>query len=127
MREAGFDIPVFGMIKDEHHKTRTLVSPTGEVSIVREPEVFRLVYRLQEEVHRFTVSRMTQAKRNTLKHSSLEKIDGIGPAKAKELMRHFGSLNAIKNATSEDLQAVAGISSAIAENIIRFFDKSKKS
>lgn len=122
-RDADCHIPVFGMVKDEHHKTRTLVSDTDEVSIAREAEVFRFIYKLQEEVHRFTVSRMSAAKRKTLKTSSLEKISGIGPAKAKKLMSHFKTLSALKEASEEEISAVLGISRADAEAVFAYFNK----
>lgn len=122
-RDADCHIPVFGMVKDEHHKTRTLVSDTDEVSIAREAEVFRFIYKLQEEVHRFTVSRMSAAKRKTLKTSSLEKISGIGPVKAKKLMSHFKTLSALKEASAEEISAVSGISRADAEAVFAFFNK----
>ena len=122
-RDADCHIPVFGMVKDEHHKTRTLVSDTNEVSMAREAEVFRFIYKLQEEVHRFTVSRMSAAKRKTLKTSSLEKISGIGPAKAKKLMSHFKTLSALKEASEEEISAVSGISRADAEAVFAFFNK----
>lgn len=122
-RDADCHIPVFGMVKDEHHKTRTLVSDTDEVSIAREAEVFRFIYKLQEEVHRFTVSRMSAAKRKTLKTSSLEKISGIGPAKAKKLMSHFKTLSALKEASEEEISAVSGISRADAEAVFAYFNK----
>ena len=109
--------------EDEHHKTRTLVSDTNEVSIAREAEVFRFIYKLQEEVHRFTVSRMSAAKRKTLKTSSLEKISGIGPAKAKKLMSHFKTLSALKEASEEEISAVSGISRADAEAVFAYFNK----
>lgn len=83
MRERGLDIPVFGMVKDDFHKTRALCTEDEEISIAREREVFVLVYKLQEEVHRFTVSRMSAAKGRTLTHSSLTRIPGIGEPKAK--------------------------------------------
>lgn len=126
LREMALDIPVFGMVKDEHHKTRTIVSELGEVSIAREPEVFRLIYRIQEEVHRYTVSRMMQAKVNSLKTSSLEKIKGIGPAKAKLLLLHFGSLEDLKNADAEELMKVKTISRDNATEIIKYFEENKK-
>ena len=125
LRELSLDIPVFGMVKDEHHKTRTIVSEWGEVSIAREPEVFRLIYRIQEEVHRFTVSRMMQAKVNSLKTSSLEKIKGIGPSKAKLLLLHFGGIEDIKKADLDALMAVKSISEANAKEIIKHFEDKK--
>lgn len=125
MCSTGYDIPVFGMVKDMHHKTRTIVSDTDEVSIAREAEVFRFVYKLQEEVHRFTVSRMSAAKSKTLKTSSLEKISGIGPAKAKKLLSHFETLTNLKKASIDELSKVKGISSADAEAVYNYFNSEK--
>ncbi|MBQ4066865.1 MAG: excinuclease ABC subunit UvrC [Clostridia bacterium] len=123
VREAGYDIPVFGMVKDDHHKTRTLVTDTGELSIARDPELFRFIYKLQAEVHRFTVSRMTQAKRKTLKTSSLERIKGIGPAKAKRLLQSFGTISRLREATAEEIRAVGKISEADAKAVFEYFHK----
>ncbi len=114
LRDMGADIPVFGMVKDDFHKTRALVSLDGEISIARDKAVFSLIYKIQEEVHRYTLSRMTNAKRSTLKKSSLEAIDGIGPAKAKKILAHFKGLAPLKNAEIEDIIEVKGISLANA-------------
>ena len=122
LRENGYSVPVFGMVKDEHHKTRTLVSPEGEIDISHFTDVFRFIYSLQEEVHRFTVNRMTKAKRKTLKTSSLEKIEGIGPAKAKKLLSHFKTITAIKKADINELRAVPGISEKDAAAIIKHYE-----
>ncbi|MCQ2426398.1 MAG: excinuclease ABC subunit UvrC [Lachnospiraceae bacterium] len=119
--ELGIDIPVFGMVKDEFHKTRAIASGDGEISIAKEQTVFVMVYRLQEEVHRYTVSHMNAAKRKTLRTSSLEKIDGIGPAKAKALLAHFRSVSAVKEATEEELAAVKGISEKDAAAVAAWF------
>ena len=126
MREMGINIPVLGMVKDEHHKTRALVSEYGEVSIAAEQAVFMLIYKIQEEVHRFTVSSMTRAKRKKEKTSVLEKIDGIGAAKAKTLLSHFGGLAGVKKASAEELAAVKGITPETAERIITYFDKGER-
>lgn len=126
LREMGIDIPVFGMVKDDYHKTRALVGEEEEISIASEQSVFLLIYRLQEEVHRFTISRMTEAKRKTLKTSSLEKISGIGPAKAKALLLHFSSPSAIARAEMDELAAVKGISHTDAERIYRHFRQGKE-
>lgn len=123
LKNEGYEIPVFGMVKDEHHKTRTLTDEENELNIARHPDVFRLIYELQEEVHRYTVGRMTGAKRKTLKTSSLEKIHGIGPAKSKLLLSHFGSLTALKNASEGDIAEINGISKTDAENIYNYFKK----
>lgn len=124
MEELGLDIPVMGMVKDEFHKTRALTDGVREINIAREQSVFVYVYKIQEEVHRYTVSRMMGAKNKTMKKSSLEEIDGIGAAKAKLLLSHFKSLTAIRNATMEELCEVDGISEALARNIRAYFAKS---
>ncbi len=121
MQETGFEIPVFGMVKDEHHKTRTLTDDAGEVNIARQADVFRLIYGIQEEVHRYTIGHMTNAKRKTMRTSSLEKIPGIGPAKAKALTSHFKSFAALKTASPESLAEVKGISQKDAEAVYRHF------
>jgi excinuclease ABC subunit C len=121
LREMKLDIPVFGMVKDDYHKTRALCTDTEEISVAREQAVFMLLYRIQEEVHRYTVSRMEGAKRKTLKTSSLENIPGIGPAKAKRLLRAMGGLAAIRSADEQAIAAVAGISSKDAAAIYEYF------
>ncbi len=126
MEERGLDIPVFGMVKDDFHKTRALCTEDGEISIARENAVFVLVYRIQEEVHRFTVSRMDAAKRKTLTHSTLTKIKGIGDAKAKALLAAFGGITGVKNATEEELAAVKGISKADAASIREYYGKNTR-
>ncbi len=116
-------IPVFGMVKDEHHKTRTLTDGENEISIAFNKEMFNFFYRIQEEVHRYTFSKMDPSRRKTVKGSSLSEIDGIGEAKAKALLKHFGSISAVKQASKEDLCKVSGISEGIADNIIKHFSK----
>ena len=123
INELGVEIPVFGMVKDDFHKTRALCTEEEEISIAKEQAVFALIYRIQEEVHRFTVSRMDTAKRKTLTHSSLTKIKGIGDAKAKALLKAFEGLGGVKNATVEELAAVKGISKTDAQNIYEAFHK----
>ncbi|MBS5725358.1 MAG: excinuclease ABC subunit UvrC, partial [Clostridiales bacterium] len=119
----GVSVPVFGMVKDEHHKTRTIVSEDGEVSIAREPEVFRFIYRIQEEVHRYTISRMSAAKGKTMKQSSLEKVPGIGPAKAKKLLLHFKTLTALREASVDEVAAVPGVTRENAAAVLEFLQK----
>lgn len=126
LAEGNYYVPVFGMVKDDRHKTRTLVSSSGEIDISKQTDIFRFIYSIQEEVHRYTVGRMTNAKRKTLKRSTLENIDGIGPAKAKKLLRHFGSMTAVKNATADELKAVGGITEKDANNIIAYYSKDNK-
>ncbi|MGN1095775.1 MAG: excinuclease ABC subunit UvrC [Eubacteriales bacterium] len=122
----GINIPALGMVKDEHHKSRALVTPEGEiVSIAAESAVYSLIFRIQEEVHRFTVSKMMNANRKKVKSSVLEEIDGVGKARAKALLMHFGGLSGVKNAEREELMTVRGISADIADKITEFFKENK--
>ncbi len=121
MRDIGCEIPVFGMVKDDFHKTRALTDDQSEVNIAKEQAVFQFIYKLQDEVHRYTISRMQNAKSKSMRHLTLEEIEGIGPVKAKALLAHFRSLAAIKSADAEALMQVRGISAANAEAIIRAF------
>ena len=122
LEEKGLDIAVFGMVKDDFHKTRALCTDTEEISIAKENALFVFIYKIQEEVHRFTVSKMDSAKRKTLTKSSLTKIDGIGDAKAKLLLKHFGGIGAIKKATESEIAAVKGISVKDAAKIKEYFN-----
>lgn len=123
LEEEGVDIPVFGMVKDDYHKTRALCDDENDVDISRDKALYMFIYRVQEEVHRFAISRMSGAKRKTLKTSSLEKIKGVGPAKAKMLLTRLGSLSAIKSASTEELMKVPGITEKTAKNIVEYFKK----
>lgn len=123
--EMGIEVPVFGMVKDEFHKTRALCDEENEISIAADKELFVFIYKIQEEIHRFTVSKMTAAKLKTLKTSSLQKISGIGEKKAKVLLLTLGSLEAVKTAETEALSAIKGISKRDAENIYNYFHSSE--
>ena len=116
LREKGLDIRLFGMVKDEYHKTRAITDGNTEVSIARELNVYSFVYNLQEEAHRFAVKHTMGAKRKSLRRSSLEKIKGIGESKAKALLGAM-SLSEIKKADRETLAAVKGISEKDADSI----------
>ena len=120
LKEENISIPAFGMVKDEHHKTRTLVTENNEISIAKEQSVFVFVYKIQEEVHRFTVSKMDGAKRKTLKKSLLENVQGIGKSKAKAILAQFKTLSAIKKATADEISKVKGISYADAVKILEY-------
>ena len=120
LRENGIDVPVFGMVKDEHHKTRTIVTEDKEISIAKEQAVFVFVYKLQEEVHRYSVSKMDNAKRKTLKRYSLENVEGIGSSKAKAVMTHFKTLAALREASIDEIAKVKGIGKKDAEKIYEY-------
>ena len=121
LSEMGIEVPVFGMVKDEFHKTRALCDEENEISIAGDRELFVFIYKIQEEIHRFTVSKMTAAKLKTLKTSSLEKIKGIGEKKARAILLKFGTLDAVKNAAIEELSEVKGVSVKDAESVYNHF------
>ncbi len=123
--EMGLAIPVFGMVKDEYHKTRALCTDEGEISIAKDREIFTLIYRIQEEVHRFSVKQMSASKSSTLKHSALERIPGVGAKKAKAILAHFGGLGAVKKADKTALAAAPGVGPVLAEEIYRYFHERK--
>lgn len=126
IKSFNLDIPVFGMVKDSHHKTRTLTTEDEEISIAHNTKIFNFIYGIQEEVHRFTFSSMDKKRRKSVSRFSLEKCQGIGPKKAKILMQHFKSVKNIKNATVEEICSVKGISKKDAENIVEFYEKTQK-
>ena len=95
----------------------------SKASIAKENALFVFIYKIQEEVHRFTVSKMSNAKSKTLTKSSLTKIKGIGDVKAKALLSKLGGYGAVKSASLDELVSVKGISRADAENIIEYFKK----
>ncbi len=121
MEEMGVYIPVAGMVKDDRHRTRGLVLPGGEVDITGNMPVLRLVSAIQDEAHRFALeyNRKLRSKRYTL--SVLDEISGIGPERKKALLKHFGSVQKIKEAEVDQLAAVKGISRPMAEKIYAFF------
>ena len=124
------EIPIFGMIKDDFHKTRAMTDGENELSFARHREVYVLIYRIQEEAHRVAVSSVMRAKSKTLTRSSLENVPGIGPAKAKRLLAAFGSLRALATADEKTLADVKGISErdakAVAEHFAAKRDKAGK-
>ncbi len=126
LEEMELCIPVFGMVKDDFHKTRALCTDTEEINIARHQAVFVFLYKLQEEVHRYTVSKMTSAKLKTLKSSSLEQIKGIGAQKAKNLLLAFESMEELRAAELSEIARVKGIRESDAKAVYDFFHGGKE-
>ena len=114
LAEMGISVPLFGLVKDDYHKTRAICTESEDVSIGKEQSVFVFLYRLQEEVHRYTVRATMGAKGRSLKRSTLEDVPGIGPERARRLLAYFGNLRRIKAATEAELSAVGGMTKAAA-------------
>lgn len=121
VEELGLPINVLGMVKDSFHKTKVLTDGENEISIAAQQDIFTFIYKIQEEVHRFTFSKMDSSRRKTVKRSVLENINGIGPSKAKLILKNFKTLSAVKNADISELLNVKGISKTQAMNIYDYF------
>lgn len=119
--ELHLDIPVCGMVKDDHHRTRGLYYNNVEIPIDRSSEAFRLITRIQDEAHRFAIEYHRSLRRKTNVHSVLDDIKGVGPNRRKALMRSFKSLEDIKQASVEQLCEVPEIPVSVAEDIYHFF------
>ncbi len=119
--ELGLDIPVCGMVKDDHHRTRGLYFNNVELPIDTGSEAFKLLTRIQDEVHRFAIEYHRSLRTKEQTHSVLDDIPGVGPARRKALMKAFSSLEDIKNASVEDLINKAGLPRNSAEDIYKFF------
>ena len=105
LQELGLQFPVFGMVKDNRHRTRALVTPEGnEIQIDHHPAIFSLIGTIQEETHRFAITYHRQLRSKRLRYSELDNIPGIGPKRKQELLRQFKSLTAIGNATLPELE-----------------------
>ena len=103
----GLAFPVFGMVKDDRHRTRALVTPEGnEIRIDSNQSVFSLIGNIQEETHRFAITYHRQLRSKRLRYSELDGIQGIGPKRKQDLLRTFRSLSAIGKATVEELERV---------------------
>ncbi|MBQ3110931.1 MAG: excinuclease ABC subunit UvrC [Clostridia bacterium] len=119
----GLDIPVFGMVKDDRHRTRGVVNETGEVYLKPTGGAIRLVTYIQDEVHKTAIEFHRKRREKKMLGSELEKIEGVGEGKRKALMLYFRSIDKIKNASVEELCKVKGISERIAQNIFEYFRK----
>ena len=124
MKEKGIFVPVFGMVKDGKHRTRAIATNGDEIEIHEKRAVFSLVAQIQEEVHRFAITYHQEKRKKATVASSLTRIDGVGPERAKSLLRHFGTFSAIRDADFESLAAVEGIPQGVAMNIFNYFHQS---
>ena len=119
--ELHLHIPVCGMVKDDHHRTRGLYYQNEEIPIDRSSEAFRLITRIQDEAHRFAIEYHRQLRGKGQVHSILDDIEGIGPARRKALMRHYTSLDDIRKAKIEELAQIPSMNEKAAESVYKFF------
>ena len=105
LETLNLDIPAFGMVKDDRHRTRALVHPDGrEIGIQAVPAVFSLIGQIQEETHRFAIEYHRQLQAGHVKGSVLDKIPGVGEKRRQQLLKHFKSVKAVKEASLEELE-----------------------
>ena len=115
LRELELEFPVFGMVKDDRHRTRALVTPGGqEIGIDSQPAVFSLIGNIQEETHRFAITYHRQLRSKRLRYSELDGIPGIGPKRKQELLKTFKSLTAISKAELSELERLLPKDAAMA-------------
>ncbi|MFL8951136.1 excinuclease ABC subunit UvrC [Helcococcus kunzii] len=114
-------IPVIGLVKDDKHKTRGIILDNNELNIDKDSAIYRFLYDMQEEVHRFAINYHNTVRKKKLFESELKKIDGLGEKRIIALLKHFGSINKIKEASKEQLKEVDLINENIADNIIKYF------
>ena len=119
-REMGVELPTLGMVKDDRHRTRALVTPEGaELGISQSPHIFALIGRIQEETHRFAITFQRQKRKKRTFRSRLDGVTGLGPARKSALLKHFGTVRAVEKATEEELSAVlpAAVANALWKHL----------
>ena len=117
----GLSIPVCGMVKDDNHRTRALYYNNKEVEFKKGSEAMHMVTALQDEAHRFAIEYHRQLRNANQVKSILDDIPGVGAARRKLLMKHFQSVENIKNASVGELSELEGIPESVARAIYKFF------
>lgn len=121
LEELHLNIPVCGMVKDDHHRTRGLFYDNIEIPIDTHSEEFKLITRIQDEAHRFAIEFHRSLRSKGQVHSILDDIEGIGPARRKALLRKFKSVEAIRDADYEELLNTESMNEAAAKSVYKFF------
>ena len=118
VREYGLDIPVYGLVKNDKHRTRTIVNEEGKEYEVKSSEIFNLITYIQDEVHETAIEYHRKLRNKRMKKSELDEIEGIGDARKQALLKRFKSIENIKKASVAELCLVDGINEKIAEKIL---------
>ena len=117
------DIPLWGMYKDDKHRTKGLICKEKEIELDKTTNLYRFIASIQEEVHNYAITYHRSLRNKALKKSILDDIQGIGEKRKKSLLNHFKDVDAIKKATMEELLEVDGMNKSIADNVYNFFRK----
>ena len=126
LEELRLNIPVCGMVKDDNHNTRGLYFNNKEIDIDRRSEGFKLITRIQDEAHRFAIEYHRSLRSKAQVKSVLDEIPGVGPTRRKALMKHFTSIEEIKQAEFETLLEAEGMNRAAAQSVYDFFHNQDK-
>lgn len=121
LKKLNLQIPVCGMVKDDSHRTRGLYYNNVEIPIDRQSEGFKLITRIQDEAHRFAIEFHRKLRSQGQVHSILDEIQGIGPTRRKALMKHYASIEEIKNASVEELKSLPSMNEKSAKEVYSFF------
>lgn len=121
LEKLNLQIPVCGMVKDDSHRTRGLYYNNVEIPIDRQSEGFKLITRIQDEAHRFAIEFHRKLRSQGQVHSILDEIQGIGPTRRKALMKHYASIEEIKNASVEELKSLPSMNEKSAKEVYSFF------
>lgn len=119
----GVNIPLWGMYKDDKHRTKGLISATKEFELDKTSNLYRFVASIQEEVHNYAITYHRSLRNKSLTKSSLDDIPGVGEKRKKALLSNFKSIEDIKNASVEELAQIEGLNKSVAENIYNYFRK----
>ena len=123
----GLNIPVCGMVKDDHHRTRALLVNGAEVPMEKSTSAFHLLTRIQDEAHRFAITYHRNMRGKSQVTSVLDQIPGIGPVRRKALMRHFASLEEVRKASEKELAEIDGMNAKSAGQVYEYFHAPEKS
>lgn len=121
LEEFNLNIKVIGLAKDEKHKTRAIIYNNKEFEIDRDTAIYRFLYDMQEEVHRFAINYHNNVRKKHMFESELQNIKGLGKKRIMALLTHFGSVSNIRKASKEELLKVESINTKVADNIIKYF------
>ncbi len=126
LEEMGIEVPVFGMVKDDKHRTRAIAVTGGEIAIHSTRTAFTLVSKIQDEVHRFAIGYHRQQRKKNTVSSTLLSIQGIGESRAKALMKHFRTIANIQNAELIELETAPGMNKTTARNVYEYFHRNEE-
>ena len=121
LKEFKLNIKTIGLVKDDKHRTRGIILDNKEIDIDRDSAIYRFLYDIQEEVHRFSINYHNTVRRKNMFESELSNIKGLGEKRIRKLLLYFGSITKIKEASKEELLQVSNITESVADNIIEYF------